>query len=124
MRVVCSQKRVVEVEFSNGDAIGPRSPLRTHSPRCWQSDHGAAVTAGVCHRLFTCDHDWRSVQRSSRHRRVIDHAVLNHLHDIGIERHVIASRDRQFPRELLASSKSRRLGVDAYLVPNHASNPK
>jgi hypothetical protein len=86
VRVLRREERVVEVEFAHGHAVRPRRPLGRDAAGLVGAEDGRTVTPrghGVREGLGPGGHDGAAVERGGRDGCVVDHAVDDHVDDLG-----------------------------------------
>ena len=81
MRIVRRQKRVVKIQFTDRDAIGPGGPFRRHALGPLQSEHRRAGLKRMGYGLGSRARHRTPRDRSRGHRGVVDQAVAYHLGD-------------------------------------------
>jgi hypothetical protein len=100
MRIVGSQKGVVEIEFTHRHAVGPSRPLGRHHVVTGQSENRRAGLMPVRLRLRTGVEYRASQQGRGRNGGVVDDAIADHLNDGRTDGHRISGDFGDLPSEL------------------------
>ncbi len=119
VRILRRQERVVVVEFADGDAVGPRRPLRARTGLVRHAEHRAAVAARrhrVRQRLRTGCADGTTGEGCRGHRRVVDDPVHDHVDDVVLDGDRIDGDLRDLVGELLLAGQRLVAAVDADVV--------
>ena len=74
--ILGGQKRVVEVEFAHGDAVGPGRPLRRVAAA--DTEDGGAAPGPMCQGLLAGNGDRPAQHRRGSHCGVVDDPVEHH----------------------------------------------
>jgi hypothetical protein len=123
MAVFGGQEGVVVVEFPHRRTVGPDRPFGMHPNIGPEAEDGRAACSGMGLRLITRRRHRMAVDRSDRHRGVVDDAVDDHLGNCGLDLHRVRRDRRYLPGKLVLPLKPIRLGMNPNLVFDHRRHP-
>ncbi len=124
VRIIGSEICVVKIEFTHRHAIGPGGPLRREAALERQPKHRRARLERMRHGLRTRARDRAPCQRRRGHGGVVDDAVADHLHNLGLDRDRIGGHFGDLPRQLLGARQmvGRFAGADGMQLHDRVSS--
>src|SRR4029079_10976444 len=103
VRIISGEKRVMEIELADGDAVGPGCPLRLISLIARQAEDRRARRLRMGLRLRPRGRDRMPRDRGSGDRGVVDDAVADHLGHLVLDTDRIRGNGRDLPGELIGA---------------------
>ena len=123
MRVVLRQERVVHVELAHRGAVRPGGVFRTDGLARRHAEHrctGGAARTRMTQRHVARRHRRMAIDRSDRHRGVVDDAVDDHLGHVLLHRHLVGGERGDLPGKLVLALQVVLRGMHPHVVQDHA----
>ena len=117
--VVRREERVVVVELAHGDAVRPCRPFRAGAAIECAAEHGRARAAdryGVVECLLAGGTHRCAGEGCRGHRRIVDHAVDDHVDDVGFDLDRVGGDLGDVPGELPFACEVLVAAVDAEVM--------
>ena len=103
VRIIRGQKRVVEIEFADRDAVGPCRPFRLITLAARQPEDRRALRLRMRLRLRARGGDRMPRDRGGGDRGVVDDAVADHLGHLVLDAYRVRGDGRDLPGELIGA---------------------
>ena len=123
MAVFSGEEGVVIVKFTHRRAVRPSGPFGMHAHIRTKAEHGRTTSARMGERHRTGGDHRMTVDGGNGHRGVVDHAVDDHVHHIGIQRHRISGDGSDLPCQLVFTGEAVALGMNFDVVQDHVPGP-